>query len=168
MPAKGWKSYEKNEELAEIKKGLASLDSKMKGSIAESYVMLRLAELGFDVWLPYMNNHKADLAVCQDGRLISIQVKSAGFDMQSDRFRAMLTTRDKTGKHILPSASSQDFFIVKCEGVMAYYVIPSPIGLAHHSVNFYPHRTRTWVTGETFDAEVYRDAFDLIKNFDGR
>lgn len=166
MPAKGWRGFEKSQDMAQVKAELADIDPKMKGSIAESYVALRLAELGFDVWLPYMNNHKADLAVFQNGRLVCIQVKSAGFDMQSDRFRAMLTTRDRSGKHILPNADSQDFFIVKCEGVTAYYVIPTEIGLAHRSLNFYPHRDRVWHTG--FDAEGYRDAFYLIKDFDSR
>lgn len=166
MPAKGWKGFAKSEELAQIKENLSAIDPKMKGSIAESYVMLRLAELGFDVWLPYMNNHKADLAVFQNNRLVCIQVKSATFDLQSDRFRAMLTTRDKKGNHIAPATESQDFFIVKCEGVWAFYVIPSNTGLEHLSLNFYPHRERTWITG--FDAEEYRDAFHLIKEFDGR
>lgn len=166
MPAKGWRAFEKNAELAQVKSELANIDSKMKGSIAESYAALRLAELGFDVWLPYMNNHKADLAVLQNNRLIRIQVKSAGFDLQSDRFRVMLTTRDKTGKHIPYSADTQDFFLVKCEGIFVFYVIPAPVGLEHPSMNFYPHRDRTWST--SFNAEGYRDAFYLIKDFEGR
>lgn len=165
MPSKGWRGYEKNEELANIKAALSEIDSKMKGSIAESYIAARLAELGFDVWFPYMNNHKTDLAVCQNGRIVRIQAKSATFDLQTERFRAMLTTRDKAGKHIRYDESQQDFFIVKCEGVWTFYVVPSAVGVAHHSLNFYPHRQR--VFGGGFDAEQYRDAFHLIRDFDG-
>lgn len=165
MPAKGWRAFEKNAELAQVKSEMSVVDPKMKGTIAESYTMLRLAELGFDIWLPYMNNHRADLAVLQNGRLIRIQVKSATFDLRSDRFRAMLTTRDKTGKHIGYLPETQDFFIVKCEGVFAFYVIPSAVGIEHSSLNFYPHRERTWTV--SFDAEGYRDAFHLIREFNG-
>jgi len=166
MPSKGWKGYEPSVELAAIKNQLSAIDSKIKGSIAESYIAARLAELGFDVWLPYMNNHKCDMAICQNGRLIRIQAKSAGFDVQSDRFRVMLTTRDKRGKHIKYDEDSQDFFIVKCEGIWVFYIIPSVIGVEHHSLNFYPHRERVWLKG--FDAEQYQDAFELIRNFDAR
>ena len=166
MPAKGWRGFEKNKELAAIKASMAQVDSKMKGTIAESYVAARLAELGFDVWFPYMNNHKTDLAVCRDGQLVRIQVKSAGFDLQSDRFRSVLTTRDKRGKHIKYKSSNQDFFIVKCDGIWVFYVVPSRVGVEHHSLNFYPHRKRAFL--RSFDAEIYRDGFELIKNFNSR
>lgn len=165
MPTKGWRSFEKNTDLAEIKKQLANVDSKAKGEIAESYVCARLTELGFDVWQPYMKNHTTDVAIYHKGKFARIQVKSAGFDLQSDRFRAMLTTRDKTGKHIGYSIDDVDFFIVKCEGVWAFYVVPAEIGVIHTSLNFYPHRERTW--GVSFDAEEYQNAFHLIKTFLG-
>jgi hypothetical protein len=166
MPAKGWRGFERNQQLADIKMSLAHIDSKVKGTVAEGYVSARLAELGFDVWFPYMNNHKCDLAIHHNGRLIRIQVKSAGFDVRSDRFRSVLTTRDKNGKHIKYDPRSQDFFIIKCEGVWVFYVIPSHVGVEHHSLNFYPHRDRVFL--RSFDAEVYRDGFDLIKNYDPR
>jgi hypothetical protein len=164
MPIKGWRGFEKDVELAAIKAALTGVDTKAKGDIAESYIAARLTELGFEVWHPYMNNHKSDLAVCQNGQLIRLQAKSAGFDLQSERFRVMLTTRDKTGKHIKYNPDDVDFFIVKCEGVWAFYVIPAGVGIEHHSVNFYPHRDRVWT--RSFDCEGYRDAFDLIKAFD--
>ena len=166
MPARGWKGYEPNEKLANHKELLSEIDPKAKGSISESYVALHLAELGFDVWMPYMNNHRADMAVVCNDRLIRIQVKSAMFDVQHDRFRVVLTTKDKTGKHIGYRPETQDFFIVKCQGLFEYYVIPCEIGLAHPSLNLYPHRDRIWRV--SFDVEEYRNAFHLIKDFDRR
>lgn len=146
MPPKGWKGYQTNIELIAAKSALIGIDSKMKGSIAESYVALRLAELGFDIWTPYMNNHKSDLAVLIGDRLVRIQVKTATFDLRRERFRAMLTTRDRDGKHV---------------GVFVFYVIPSDVGIAHHSLNFYPHRER--VFAKEFNAEVYKDKFELLR-----
>jgi hypothetical protein len=163
MPAKGWRGYERDQDLIAVKETLRGVDTKAKGSIAESYIAARLTELGFEVWNPYMNNSKTDLAVCQNNQLVRIQVKSAGLELVNHRFRAMLTTRDKQGKHIKYLAEDVDFFIVKCEGVWAFYVIPAAVGIEHHSINLYPHRER--VFPKDFNAEVYRDAFDLIREF---
>lgn len=161
MPAKGWKGYKSNTDLIAAKVALSGVDPKMKGSIAESYVALRLAELGFDIWMPYMNNHKADLAVLVRQRLVRIQVKSATFDLRHERFRAILTTRDREGKHVKYQPDSQDFFIIKPEGLFVFYVIPSAVGIAHHSLNVYPHRER--VFAKEFNAEIYKDAFHLLR-----
>lgn len=161
MPAKGWKGYETATELIDAKAALSGIDSKMKGSIAESYVALRLAEMGFDIWTPYMNNHKADLAVLVGDRLVRIQVKTATFDLRRERFRVMLTTRDRNGKHINYKPESQDFFIIKPESVFVFYVIPSDVGIAHNSINLYPHRAR--VFPKEFNAEIYKDAFHLLR-----
>jgi len=163
MPPKGWKGYKPNTKCISDKKRLKNIDSKMKGSIAESFIAARLSELGFDVWIPYMNNHKSDMAICVGNRFIKIQAKSAGFDVVSDRFRVMLTTKDKHKKHIKYEIDTQDFFIIKCEGLWEFYIVPSEIGIKHHSLNFYPHRNRLFCKG--FDAEIYRNAFELIKKY---
>lgn len=160
MPAKGWKGFARNNELRQIKENLSRIDPKAKGSIAESYVCARLTELGFNVWLPYMNNDKVDLAVFINQHFVRIQVKSATFDAERERFRVMLTTRDREGKHIVYRKEDVDFFIVKCEGIPAFYIIPVDIGILHPSLNLYPQRDRVFL--KSFDAEQYKDAFQLI------
>lgn len=153
--------------LVKHKERWDTLDSKVKGTIAESCIKGRLAETGFDVWLPYMNNHKADMGVCQLGRLIRIQVKSATYDLPAKRFRAMLQTRDKEGNHIAYSLDDIDFFIVFCPSVVDIYIIPAIIGCKHYSVNMLPHRDRIY-RGTGVDWEIYKNAFGLLREANSR
>lgn len=148
--------------LLKFKTEWDQLDSKVKGVVVENYVANKLAELGFDVWKPMMNNHTADLGVWLSGRLIRIQVKAATYDPVTKRFRCSLQTRDKHGKHICYQPTSVDFFIVFCPGVMAFYVIPATIGCKEHSLNLYPHRGR-FKEATSYIWERYKDAFDLLR-----
>jgi hypothetical protein len=148
--------------LVEFKKMWDGLDSKLKGTIIEGNVKNKLAELGFDVWIPYMNNHKADLGLLIDGRLIKLQVKSATYDPTTKRFRSMLQTRDRDGNHIKYKSADVDFFIVQCAGLQEFYIIPTAIGIENHSVNLIPHRN-FFIQHSGPDWEVYRNAFDLLK-----
>jgi hypothetical protein len=161
MPAKGWRSFAVNQDFIKAKKRISTLDSKMKGQISESYVLAKLAEAGFDVWKPYMNNHKADLGVIIDNRLIRIQVKTATFDETSDRFRGSTTTKDKNGNHISYDGNLIDFFIFVCLEASAFYVIPAKICIKRRSLNFYPHRNKSKARYK-FDTTEYKDAFRLI------
>ncbi len=140
----------------------SALDSKVKGTIAEDFVRARLAQEGFDVWTPYMNNHRSDVGVLVNGRLLRIQVKSASYDRESKRFRAMLQTRDKKKNHIAYRKDELDFFIVFCPFVNEFYVIPANVGIANHSVNMMPHRGRAISVG-TDGWEQYRSAFALLR-----
>ena len=148
--------------LVEFKKMWDGLDSKLKGTIIEGNVKNKLAELGFEVWMPYMNNHKADLGIIVTCKLLRIQVKSATYDPPTKRFRSMLQTRDKHGKHIKYNASDVDFFIIQCAGLQEFYVVPAAIGIENHNANLLPHRPHyQHTTG--LDWEVYRNAFDLLR-----
>ncbi len=151
-----------DEDLVQAKEQWDKLDSKMKGTITEGYVANRLAEAGFDVWKPFMDNHKADMGVLKDGRLIRIQVKSATYDIPTKRFRTILKTRNAHGKHVEYEDGTIDVFIVFCPGIMAFYVIPAEVAKDNTAVNVLPHRERfkkavAYVWGE------YRDAFHLIQ-----
>lgn len=140
-----------------------ALDSLAKGTITEGHVKNKLLELGFDVWMPCINNHKADLAVFVRGRLLRIQVKCATYDAQTKRFRTMLQTRDKAGNHIGYQDGVVDFFIVYCPGVPAFYVIPASVGNSNQGVNLLPHRQRLFGLERNVDWEQYQDAFDLLR-----
>lgn len=150
-------------ELIAFKQHWSTLDSKVKGTIVESAVKSELAQQGFDVWQPYINNQKSDLGVLCNGRFLRIQVKCAVYDVNAKRFRCPLKTRDKDGQHISYSSDDIDFFIVQCAGLQEFYVIPSSVGCVTPDVNMFPHRPRIskQVAGD-IDWEVYRNAFHLL------
>jgi len=153
--------------LVKHRKGWATLDPKVKGTIAESHIKRRLAKVGFDVWLPYANNHKADMGIYQLGRLARIQVKSATYDLPTKRFRTMLQTRDKQRNHIAYNLDDVDFFIIFCPGIADIYIIPAIVGCKHHSVSLLPHRDRIY-RGTGIDWELYKNAFALLQEADNR
>jgi hypothetical protein len=149
--------------LVENQDVFLSLDSKLVGSITEEQVKIKLAISGFEIFTPYMNNHKTDVAVVKGQKICRIQVKAAVYDRENKRFRAQLRTKDRDGHFIGYSASDVDFFVVKCNGTEEYYVVPYGIGNSHHNLNLYPHRLKMRVMGVDF--EPYRNAFDLVKDF---
>lgn len=55
----------------------ASRSTTAKGAIAETKVMLRLLELGAEVFIPWGHDHRADIIAASGNRLCRIQVKSA-------------------------------------------------------------------------------------------
>ena len=132
------------------------------GAIAESKVIAKLMEIGFDVWKPAIANHRADVAVLIDGKFILIQVKAAGYDKKSKRYRSLLATKNKSGQMKKYSSKEIDFFIVKCSSSEEYYVIPVDVGNLTGYVNLYPHRERLIDAGVSY--EKYKNRFDLLKN----
>jgi hypothetical protein len=152
-------------DLAENQERFLQLDTKTVGSITEEQVKIRLAIEGFDIFEPYMNNHKTDLLLIHSDRVCRIQVKSAVYDKGNKRFRSILRTKDKSGTFIGYSNSDVDFFIVKCNGLEEYYIVPFEIGDTQHSLNLYPHRLKMRCKGVDF--EPYRNAFHLLSEFLG-
>jgi hypothetical protein len=149
--------------LVENQGTFLSLDTKLIGSITEDQVKIKLALLGHDIFTPYMNNHKTDLAVVKGSHICRLQVKSAVYDRENKRFRSMLRTKDREGRFIGYDKSDVDFFVVKCNGLEEYYVVPFQIGNSQHNLNLYPHRLKMRVKGVDF--EPYRNAFNLIDEF---
>lgn len=152
-------------ELVENQDRFLELDTKLVGSITEEQVKIKLAILGYDLFTPYMNNHKTDLAIVRGSAICRIQVKSAVYDKQNKRFRGQLRTKDREGQFIGYNASDVDFFIVKCNGLEEYYIVPYAVGNAQHNLNLYPHRLKMRVKGVDF--EPFRNAFHQIDAFLG-
>jgi PD-(D/E)XK endonuclease len=152
-----------DELLVENQDNFLTLDSKLIGSITEEQVKIKLALCGYEIYTPYMNNHKTDVAIVMKSNICRIQVKSEVYDRENKRFRSQLRTKDSEGRHIGYASSDVDFFIVKCNGLDDFYVVPYEIGNSQHNLNLYPHRLKMRVAG--IDFEPYRNAFYLIKEF---
>ena len=142
---------------------LNRIDNKLVGTINEEFVRIKLALEGYDLAIPYMNNHKTDLYIIFSNIIVKIQIKSAVYDTQNKRFRASLRTKNRIGEHIAYSPKDVDFFIVKCNGIDAYYVLPFTEVEKEHYANLYPHRAKMQIKG--FDFEKYKNRFDIIKNY---
>ncbi|MGV7927503.1 MAG: group I intron-associated PD-(D/E)XK endonuclease [Spirochaetota bacterium] len=145
-----------------IQTDLNKLDNKLIGTLNEELVKVKLGLLGYDIFLPFMNNHKTDLIIIKNEICIKIQIKSAVYDISSKRYRANFRTKDKNGNHISYKKEDVDFFIVKCNGIDEYYILPFEISIKNNYANLYPHRPKLQIKG--FDFEKYRNAFNLIDN----
>lgn len=139
------------------------LDKKIVGTINEDLVKIRLSLEGFEVYTSFMDNHKTDIVILHQGVPIRIQVKSAGYDQSIKGFRSYLYTKDKNGERIEYNHADVDFFIVKCNGIEEYYVIPYFAGKSTSSIRLYPHRHKVQ---NKRDFEIYRNAFHLIREYE--
>ena len=92
-------------ELSDNQDVFKKIDSKTVGTINEDEVKIKLATLGYDVFLPYMNNHKTDLVVIHKDKVCKLQVKSASYEQSNRRFRAQLRTKDKSNSFVSYSES---------------------------------------------------------------
>jgi len=142
---------------------LKNLDTKLVGTINEEFVKIKLSLLGYDIAIPYMNNHKIDMFVFRKRKMVKIQIKSATYDSTEKRFRASLKTKDKNGKHIKYSNDDVDFFIIKCNGLDVFYILPYNDVKNESYANLYPHRLKLRIKG--FDFEKYKNNFILLDDF---
>lgn len=141
------------------------LDSKLVGTIIESEVFIKLSELGFDVFTPFMMNHKTDCIIKKGNRCINIQIKTGircyNPKWSEDRWRAELKRKDRKARRLNYDKKDCDFFIVKCRGYDAYYIFPYSCCKETNTVQLYPHRDKQVHQG--FDAEPYKNAWELLE-----
>lgn len=76
------------------------LGSVITGCLSETLVAVKLTTLGFSVWTPFIERQRSDLAIFHEGRFMRVQVKTAGYDIKSKRFRVSLTTKDGKRRHV--------------------------------------------------------------------
>lgn len=139
------------------------LDSTVKGSIAEGYVKVKLASLGFDVWEPATQNHRTDLLALFGRRVLKLQVKSAGYDAATKSFRTNLTRHRRAGGHPNYVEDDVDFFLVYCASLPALevYVIPVAVVSGNSTPRLFPHRDMAFKIRK-ISWEAYRNAFHLL------
>ena len=149
-----------NENLLEYGK----LDSKIKGTIAEYMVGIKLLEKNFQVYFPFVDNQEEDLIISKNGKYFRIQVKSAS-KANDDRFRTSIVRKRQIGKNkgTRVRYKNIDFFIIYIPIFNFFYVIPESKTQNVKDLNFYPHKLKTMVRPDIFDWDFYKDKFELIK-----
>ena len=140
------------------------LDSKIKGTIAEYMVGIKLLEKNFQVYFPFVNNQEEDLIISKNGRYFRIQVKSAT-KTNDDRFRTSIVRKRQVGKNkgTRVRYKNIDFFIIYIPIFNFFYVIPESKTHDVKEFNFYPHKIKTMVKPGIYDWDFYKDKFELIK-----
>ena len=86
------KSLNKNQSLLDYGK----LDSKIKGTIAEYMVGIKLLEKNFEVYFPVANNQEEDIITSINNKFFRIQVKQAS-KTNDDRFRVSIVRKRSQG-----------------------------------------------------------------------
>ena len=154
------KKLDNNHDLTAYRK----LDSKIKGTIAEYMVGIKLLENNFQVYFPFVDNQEEDLIISKNGKYFRIQVKSAT-KTNDDRFRTSIVRKRHIGKNkgTRVRYNNIDFFIIYIPIFNLFYVIPESKTHDVKEFNFYPHKIKTMVRPDIFDWDFYKDKFELIR-----
>ncbi len=102
-----------------------------KGQITESMVLARLVQLGYRCLIPWGHDHRYDIAIDDDGKLVRIQCKTARYRKEggSIAFNTDITYARVGGKpHIIKGYKGQaDYFGVYSPDTGKVYLIPVDI-----------------------------------------
>lgn len=145
-----------------VQEQFSSLNSLLVGTINENLVKIKLSLEGFEIFEPSINNHRTDLVLLQNGIPIKIQIKTASYNKEYKYFQTELATKNIKNERILYENTDVDFFVVKCNGLEVYYIIPYSVSLKTRKLSLFPHREKCFNSKTNF--EIYRDAFELISS----
>lgn len=137
------------------------MDTKLKSDIAESAVLTKLLEEGFNVLKPVGDRLPYDLAIDRGGKLLRIQVKSAWGE---DGIYNVDSRRTKTNRRrMLRSRYAKgdfDFAVLYIQEKSVFYVIPHNVFDSYKSgIRLVEKVTRQ----RTPRSWQYREAWDLLK-----
>jgi hypothetical protein len=99
-----------------------------KGEITESMVLARLVQLGYSCLIPWGHDHRYDIAIDFDGKLVRIQCKTAHYTEKSGslQFNTAITYARVGGKpHIVKGYKEEaDYFGVYSPDTGKVYLVP--------------------------------------------
>ncbi|MBV9616392.1 MAG: hypothetical protein JO031_13115, partial [Ktedonobacteraceae bacterium] len=99
-----------------------------KGEITESVILARLVQLGYECLIPWGHDHRYDIAIDDDGKLVRIQCKTARFLEEPGclEFNAAITYARVGGKpHIRKGYKGEaDYFGVYSPDTGKVYLVP--------------------------------------------
>lgn len=112
-----------------------SNNTSRKGEITESVILARLVQLGYECLIPWGHDHRYDIAIDDDGKLVRIQCKTAHYIEERGclEFNTAITYARVGGKpHIRKGYQGQaDYFGVYAPETGKVYLVPVddvPIG----------------------------------------
>src|SRR6266480_4377788 len=124
-----------------------------KGEITESIVLARLIQLGHQCLIPWGHDHRYDIAIDDDGKLVRIQCKTARYIEEKGciEFNSAITYARVGGKpHIRKGYKGEaDYFGVYSPDTGKVYLMPvddspsSVVKLRLHATKNNQHRDRT-------------------------
>jgi hypothetical protein len=109
-------------------------DTKSVGDRSEVQVLCALVEAGYNVSIPFGENHRYDLiAEDTDGRLLKIQVETGRLRNGAIEFNGCSTHSHRGGSSTRSYRGEIDFFAVCCADNAGIYLVPeAEVGLRPH------------------------------------
>ena len=158
---RNFKVGRKFKEFDKTNKGYAS--NHIVGGISEYAVFIELEQRGYAVFKPIIEGNRSDCIIKNyvTGKTHKIQIKTGTYNEEYDCFYTHL----KTCKKYWDSYDSHDvdFFIVRCNRINIYYIIPYADSLKLPTrPALIPHR-RKHRQLRKLDAEDYKMRWDLLE-----
>ena len=100
-------------------------DNKSVGERSEAIILTRFIELGFRVWRPWGENHRADMIVeDEDGQLYKIQCKTGRIERGNVIFRAESSYEHHRRGGRRDYRGQADYFAVYVPAIKQFYLLP--------------------------------------------
>jgi PD-(D/E)XK nuclease superfamily protein len=100
-------------------------DNKSVGERSEAIILARFIELGFHVWLPWGENHRADMIVeDDDGQFYKVQCKTCHVDGERLIFRAESINEHHRRGVRMNYRGQADYFAVYSPALKKTYLLP--------------------------------------------
>ena len=98
-------------------------DTKSIGDFSELMVLLALTEAGYDVSIPFGENHRYDMIADKDGVLSRVQVKTGRLRDGAVLFNCCSSHTHRNGKS-RSYVGEIDYFGVYCPELRSVYLLP--------------------------------------------
>jgi len=134
------------------------------GTISELQVFIECEKRGWKVFPPLVEGNKSDCIIkhYKTGTTYKIQIKTASYNKLNDNYKCNLKGGTEKYKKL-----DVDYFIIKCDRLNTYYIIP----YGHHNkhtkncnVRLYPHRMKQYQLKGKQKLERFRNKWELIKD----
>jgi hypothetical protein len=106
--------------------GKPKCNTAKKGEVTESVILARLVQLGYECLIPWGHDHRYDIAIDDDGRLVRIQCKTAREEQGYLEFNTAITYARVGGKpHVRKGYQGEaDYFGVYSPETGKIYLVP--------------------------------------------
>ena len=135
-------------------------NSNTVGTISELQVFIELEKKGWTVFPPLVEGNKSDCIIkhYKTGTTHKIQIKTASYNKLDDNYKCDLKGGKEKYKNI-----DVDYFIIKCDRLDTYYIIPYRFHNKGTRCCLYPHRMKTYQVKKRINTEDFRNKWGVIK-----